>query len=151
MRRRTRSSSRSSLRHSAWSTPRPLNATGLAGPLASGQTLIGYVDSAGNVGAGQIAPETSISFQIPLAAAPALHIIPVGGPSTGACPGTAATPSAAKGNLCIYESQIVGTTGFALSGGLNPGGVTRFGVFGLLGASGSGDYIARGTWAVTAP
>ena len=127
------------------------NATGLAGPLASGQTLIGYVDSAGNVGAGEIAPETSISFQIPLAAAPALNVIPVGGPSTGACPGTADTPSAAGGNLCIYESKLVGTTGFALSDGLSPGGVTRFGVFGLLGASGSGDYIARGTWAVTAP
>jgi hypothetical protein len=127
------------------------NATGLAGPLASGRTLTGYVDSAGHVGAGEIAPETSISFQIPLAAAPTLNVIPVGGPSTGACPGTASTPSAAGGNLCIYESQIVGTTGFVLSDGLNPGGVTRFGVFGLLGASGSGDYIARGTWAVTAP
>ena len=127
------------------------NATGLAGPLASGRTLIGYVDSAGHVGAGEIAPETSISFQIPLAAAPALNVIPVGGPSTGACPGTADTPSAAGGNLCIYESRIVGSTGFALSDGASPGGVTRFGVFGLLGASGSGDYIARGTWAVTAP
>jgi hypothetical protein len=128
------------------------NATGLAGPLASGQTLIGYVDSAGHVGAGEIAPETSISFQIPLAAAPALHIIPVGGPSTGACPGTAANPSAAGGNLCIYESTLVNTTGFSLPDGLNPvSGPTRFGLPGLLGASTSGDYIARGAWAVTAP
>jgi hypothetical protein len=128
------------------------NATGLAGPLASGQTLIGYVDSAGHVGAGEIAPETSISFQIPLAAAPAFHIIPVGGPSTGACPGTANNPSAAPGNLCIYESTLVNTTGFSLPDGLNPvSGPTRFGLPGLLGASTSGDYIARGAWAVTAP
>jgi hypothetical protein len=127
------------------------NATGLAGSLASGQTLIGYVDSAGHVDPGEIAPETSISFQIPLAAAPALHIIPVGGPSTGACPGTAINPSAAPGNLCIYESTLVGTTGFALPAGLNPvSGPTRFGLPGLVGASGSGDYIARGAWAVTA-
>lgn len=128
------------------------NATGLAGPLASGQTLIGYVDSAGHVGAGEIAPETSISFQIPLAAAPAFHIIPVGGPSTGACPGTATNPSAAPGNLCIYEATLVNTTGFSLPAGLNPvTGPTRFGLPGLLGASTSGDYIARGAWAVTAP
>jgi hypothetical protein len=128
------------------------NATGLAGPLASGQTLIGYVDSAGHVGAGEIAPETSISFPIPLAAAPAFHIIPVGGPSTGACPGTANTPSAAPGNLCIYESTLVNTTGFSLPDGLNPvSGPTRFGLPGLLGASTNGDYIARGAWAVTAP
>lgn len=128
------------------------NATGLAGPLASGQTLIGYVDSAGHVGAGEIAPETSISFQIPLAAAPAFHIVPVGGPSTGACPGTATSPSAAPGNLCIYESTLVNTTGFSLPDGLNPvSGPTRFGLPGLLGASTNGDYIARGAWAVTAP
>ena len=128
------------------------NATGLAGPLASGQTLIGYVDSAGHVGAGEIVPETSISFQIPLAAAPAFHIIPVGGPSTGACPGTANNPSAAPGNLCIYESTLVNTTGFSLPDGLNPvSGPTRFGLPGLLGASTNGDYIARGAWAVTAP
>jgi hypothetical protein len=128
------------------------NATGLAGPLASGQTLIGYVDSAGHVGAGEIAPETSISFQIPLAAAPVFHIIPVGGPSTGACPGTANNPSAAPGNLCIYESTLVNTTGFSLPDGLNPvSGPTRFGLPGLLGASTNGDYIARGAWAVTAP
>ena len=128
------------------------NATGLAGPLAPGQTLIGYVDSAGHVGAGEIAPETSISFQIPLAAAPAFHIIPVGGPSTGACPGTADNPSAAPGNLCIYESTLVNTTGFSLPDGLNPvSGPTRFGLPGLLGASTNGDYIARGAWAVTAP
>ena len=128
------------------------NATGLAGPLASGQTLIGYVDSAGHVGAGEIAPETSISFQIPLAAAPAFHIVPVGGPSTGACPGTANNPSAAPGNLCIYESTLVNTTGFSLPDGLNPvSGPTRFGLPGLLGASTNGDYIARGAWAVTAP
>jgi hypothetical protein len=128
------------------------NATGAAGPLASGQTLIGYVDSAGNVQPGEIAPETSISFPIPLASAPALHIIPVGGPSTGACPGTASSPSAAGGNLCIYESTTVGTTGFSLPDGLNPvAGPTRFGLPGLLGASGNGDYIARGAWAVTAP
>jgi hypothetical protein len=128
------------------------NATGVAGPLASGQTLIGYVDSAGRVDPGAIAPETSISFQIPLAAAPALHIIPVGGPSTGPCPGTATNPSAAPGNLCIYESTLVGTTGFFLPDGANPvSGPTRFGLPGLIGASGSGDYIARGAWAVTAP
>ena len=129
------------------------NATGVAGPLASGQTLIGYVDSAGHVGAGEIAPEISISFQIPLAAAPTLHIIPVGGPSTGACPGTATSPSAAGGSLCIYESTLVNTTGFSLPAGLNPvSGPTRFGLPGLIGETGaSGDYIARGAWAVTAP
>src|SRR5213078_79225 len=93
------------------------NATGLAGPLASGQTLIGYADTAGHVSPGEIAPETSISFQIPLTTAPALHVIPVGGPPTGACPGTAENPSAAGGNLCIYETKLVGTTGFGLSDG----------------------------------
>jgi hypothetical protein len=127
------------------------NATGLAGPLASGQTLIGYVNTTGHTDPGQITNEASISFPIPLAAAPAVHFIPVGGPPTPACPGTDANPSATGGNLCIYESRIVGATGMALPGGANPVTPTRFGIPGLLATGTSGDYIARAAWAVTAP
>jgi hypothetical protein len=127
------------------------NATGLAGPLASGRTLIGYVNTTGHTDPGQITNEASISFPIPLATAPTVHVIPVGGPSTAACPGTDANPSATGGNLCIYESTIVGATGLAVPGGLHPVTVTRFGLPGLLATGTSGDYIARAAWAVTAP
>jgi hypothetical protein len=127
------------------------NATGLSGPLASGQTLIGYVNTTGHSAAGEIAPEATISFPIPLATAPAVHIIPVGGPPTSDCPGTDANPSATGGSLCIYESVIVGATGMAVPAGLHPVTVTRFGLPGLLASGTNGDYIARAAWAVTAP
>ena len=127
------------------------NATGLAGPLASGQTLIGYVNTTGHSNPGEITPEASISFPIPLAAAPTVHVIPVGGPPTSDCPGTDADPSATGGNLCIYESTIVGATGMALPAGLHPVTATRFGLPGLLATGTSGDYVARAAWAVAAP
>jgi len=131
--------------------PKSANATGLAGPLASGQTLRGYVNVTGHTDPGDITDEASISFPIPLATAPTVHFIPVGGPSTGACPGTAANPSATGGNLCIYELTIVGATGMALPDGLNPVTVTRFGVPGVLATGSATDYITRAAWAVKAP
>jgi hypothetical protein len=127
------------------------NATGLRGPLASGQTLIGYVNVTGHTDPGDISDEASISFPIPLATAPTVHFVPMGGPSTAACPGTAANPSATGGNLCIYELTIVGATGMALPSGANPVTVTRFGVPGVLATGNPTDYIARAAWAVTAP
>jgi len=133
--------------NSATSATSAANATGLAGPLASGQTLIGYVNVTGHTEPGQIANEDSISFPIPLATAPTFHVIPVGGPPTPACPGTDANPSATGGNLCIYESTISGATALVLPSGVT---ATRFGLPGLT-VSGSGDYIARAAWAVTAP
>lgn len=46
---------------------------------------------------------SAISFDIPLAAAPVANLVGIG-QSTTACPGTAAAPAAASGNLCVYVS-----------------------------------------------
>lgn len=124
------------------------NATGLSGPLASGKTLIGTFGTAGQKNTGFI-DETGITYQIPLAAAPAFNDIAPGGASTPACPGSAAAPSAAPGNLCLYETIRTGATGLTQ---ISPTQVRRFGavLFATSVANGA-SYEVDGVWAVTAP
>jgi hypothetical protein len=83
-----------------------VNAVGLAGPLSPGETLTGEVAVAGHrVGAGDTVDSSAISFPIRLQGAPNANAdVPVGGPPTPNCPGTANAPSAAPGYLCIYET-----------------------------------------------
>jgi len=122
------------------------NATGAAGPLASGQTLFGTVATAGHkVNAPDFVDETSISFPIPLAAAPTANVIPPGGPPTAACPGSSDAPSATGGNLCVYETTDTGTTGLTL--GPTPFGANVF----AQGVAAGANYEVIGVWAVQAP
>jgi hypothetical protein len=79
------------------------------GTIPSGVTLRGtaatvlVIGAVGNSGSGN-----GISFGgDQLAARPAAHIVPPGGPSTAQCPGTAEAPEAASGNLCVYVAQTV--------------------------------------------
>ncbi len=124
------------------------NTTGLAGPLASGQTLTGTVGSAGHqASGGDFIDETAISFQIPLASAPTLHLVPEGGPPTAQCPGTAQAPKAQPGSLCIYAELLSGATEVEF------GSLTRFGATLFLEdlEPAPVDYELEGVWAVTAP
>ncbi|HET9678449.1 MAG TPA: hypothetical protein VFP21_13205 [Solirubrobacterales bacterium] len=120
------------------------NATGLAGPLASGQSLFGRLALAGHKNeALDFVAESSISFPIPLAAAPTVNVITPGGGPTANCPGTSAAPAAASGNLCIFETGNTGFTGLSV-------GVTRFGasVF-PSGVSAASNYELQSVWVVT--
>ena len=142
----------------------------LPGTLPSGQTLQGAYAFSGYYG-GSPPPYSKydkgpadgvITFQIPLAAAPNLALIPrrqdVNQPGSPPpqCPGTILNPQAASGWLCVYESGIANNDGLeafsTFNGAQNT--ATRFGVG--LNIDGPFDTNAvhrtsKGTWAVTAP
>ena len=140
------------------------------GNLPSGQSLFGTYVAQGLSNGNLSAPaaqtaRASISFVIPLASAPDVQMKRAVASEPGEadpadCPGTAANPSAAPGNLCIYEqSRLANTTtpGFCNPGGMtcnNTGATmgTRFGVIVEWGPSAiNSNYGSYGTWAVTAP
>jgi hypothetical protein len=124
------------------------NGTGLAGPLAAGQTLRGVFEVAGNNDASGFVAGFDISYPIPLAAAPQTNVIPSGGPPTTNCPGTVANPLAVSGKLCIYVASLTGATG-----------LTELTAFGLplklgttfipAGVGAGANYQVNGAWAVT--
>jgi hypothetical protein len=113
----------------------------------------------GNWAAGGWANSTSsdawdnISFGFELAAAPQEHFIPAGSVPPARCPGTAASPKAAAGHLCVYESQHLNRAAVTIFTGAT-GGVSqasRWGAGLWLQPAAAGDYFSYGTWAVTAP
>jgi hypothetical protein len=90
---------------------------------------------------------TTVSFSIPLANEPVPNIVTAGGPSTAACPGSAADPVATPGNLCLYgASETYPVEIVTISGG----GGLKFGFLYLIEAAASANYEDYGTWAVTA-
>jgi hypothetical protein len=123
--------------------------------LGSGQTLRGYVEIWNVADAAGETTATSVSFQFPLAAAPAPHFIPAGAPNPPGCTGTPAEPGAAAGNLCVYEVTPVNAIGRVITGPAGVGSASRFG----FGARASADtapandtpYGYAAVWAVTAP
>jgi hypothetical protein len=125
------------------------NASGLEGPLASGQTLTGSFAVGGKkVGAFDSVDEGAVSFPIPLESAPAFNVVPPGGPSTPACSGTVNSPTAAAGQLCFYEAEDVGASGLGHSGEFP----SRFGSdYFAFDTTAGANYLVTGNWAVTAP
>ncbi len=127
--------------------PGPFPAT-----LPSGKTLTGLyrADTYVNNGSGESSVFISpgIGFTYPLAAAPTPNVVPIGGPPTAACPGSAANPQATPGNLCLYAAQG-GTPTCVYEPVANTcGTVSRFGFSVYMSTVPSG---SEGTWAVTAP
>jgi hypothetical protein len=119
-------------------------------PLASGKTETGVFYAIETVGTGSSGfVGAAISFTYPLAAAPVQNYRKIGSTPNAACPGTAADPQAAPGNLCAYET-VNGTGNEAFLDGA-ASTVRRFGSG--VAASSSGDFNDDliGTWAVTAP
>jgi hypothetical protein len=126
------------------------NATGLAGPLAAGQTERGdwaAYGSTGTFGEG-------VTFPIPLVGSlDPLHVHYVtGGKAVAGCPGTAASPAAASGNLCVYERAASNAVNTAIRGGGEaPGsqGADPSGFVVEFLPSAPGGASADGTWAVS--
>jgi hypothetical protein len=92
--------------------------------------------------------DASVSFGIPLKAAPTAHVIEPGEMPPAGCKGSVTEPEAESGNLCVFVAEhihilAIGTT--------SPQG----GEAGTVGAlvevlpSGTEDVDANGTWAVT--
>ncbi len=125
------------------------NATGLAGPLASGQTLTGTFGLGGHIGpVSDFVQEEGITFQIPLASAPALNYVAPSGPATAHCPGSFSNPTATPGQICLYAVNQTGASGVGTLA-LTP---NKFGVIVFpTGVAANTNYEVDGNWAVTAP
>lgn len=84
---------------------------------------------------------------------PTPNFRPVGSLPATVCPGTAANPQAAPGNLCIYESTDLNVEGQTI---VNPvtnsaPGASRFGVNIIAQSVANGVWATVGTWAVRSP
>jgi hypothetical protein len=96
--------------------------------------------------------DAAVSYPKPLKSVPTLHFIAKSQTPPPECPGTALTPKAKRGHLCVYEHD---------TGQRDPGDVPfltgdardKLGFsLSLLSAAGQGSiYFSEGTWAVTAP
>jgi hypothetical protein len=121
-----------------------------AGPLPSGKT---------EKGAWGVVPSgfafASISFTIPLSAAPTPHYVTVaewnGGTPPTACQGKPEEPTATASNLCVYETASAGTSGTpTISSPTDAGSVAgHAGKTGALVTVIGSPAEAYGTWAVT--
>lgn len=154
--------------------PEPAPSLPPGGTLESGTTLRGAVaTSTEQASSGASGSGNAVSFggyQLP--SRPVANVIPVGGEPTAACPGTAAAPKAAKGNLCVYAAlSLPAGSGQILvtdPAGESPSGVNynvesevgsvlgdqtvaRFGfrIAFLAGVNATASQL-RGSWAVTA-
>jgi hypothetical protein len=127
----------------------PAGKEGIPGPfpgtLPQGITLRGNFNIGGTAAAAGNVVEGDISFGFQFASAPAFHYIKSGAASTPECPGTAAAPEAAPGNLCAYGSATVNTAGL-VSNTTNKWGDTVF-----VSPSATGSFFDLGTWAATSP
>jgi hypothetical protein len=121
----------------------------LVSTLPSGDTETGYVSLASTATAANAFARTSISFQFPLATAPAAYYV-TGGP-TAQCPGSFAAPSAVSGNLCVYQNPAGSLNGSAVNveGPSGDGTSTRFGTGLFERSAGAGDFAVSASWAVT--
>lgn len=88
---------------------------------------------------------TSISYPLPMPSSLSVQYREVGSAPTSECSGSALTPTAAPGFLCVYE-DFANQVDF--SGNL---GNSRFGTSIYFATEASGDNYAYGTWAATAP
>lgn len=130
------------------------NVTNLPGVLASGQTLRGDVsDATDGSSAGTISSQ-NVSFPIPLASPPKVHIIKGTETPPAGCSGTPENPDASSGNLCIFIGTSEGPVGTFFT--IDPENVIaaqpasgKFGFFIYNNSTASGRDQWWGSWAVT--
>jgi hypothetical protein len=120
--------------------------TGFTSTLPPGKTEVGTW--ATDIGTESSTPlYVPISFNIPLEENVGVSIMDAKAPPTDECPGTAADPQAAPGNLCIYAGQLLGGTLFQF----DPGIANRNTYGTIVGVKRTASStLAYGTWAVTA-
>jgi len=98
---------------------------------------------------GQNFAASAQTFPIPLPSAPAAHYVTS---PTVSCPGSAAHPSAAPGNLCVYQEDSENVSAVTIFKDAGPGtGVDRWGFSAVPMSASSGPGAVWGSWAVTAP
>jgi hypothetical protein len=123
---------------------------GPAGPfldaLPNGKSIRGVFGFAndGTV-SGQIA-EGSISFGFPFATMPTVIVVPAGGPTPAGCSGTAASPGADSGKVCLFETFISQGTLTIIDSSYAD---HRYGVSMYINAPGTGRTEVYGNWVAT--
>jgi hypothetical protein len=140
-------------------TQGPKGDVGPAGPFPdtfpSGKTIRGRYWVGGTAAAGSgLALGNDISFIWPFSAAPTPHYIPSGGAVPSGCSGTAASPSASPGNLCVFEDSAVNAAARSdnnINGPSGDGTTTTLGAQLWVRSAAAGDFWIRGAWAATAP
>ncbi len=136
--------------------------SGFTATLPSEETETGawLVDEVGEESVARIALSFNIPLEEELEELESFEFVPVGGLSTPDCPGSASSPEAAPGNLCLYAAAQVGSgseefsevASFDPSQGLAPGvGATGAVIVFLTEGAGNEVIVADGSWAVTAP
>jgi hypothetical protein len=135
----------------------------LLATLPSGKSLHGAYSITGKrAGGANDRASTQVSLSIPLADAPAETVlVPFGeaNPDPTHCPGSAASPAASPGTLCVYEGQrgnatatkVCAVAAEGVCGTGTGGAADRFGASVITFALADGVYYSWGTWAVTAP
>lgn len=99
--------------------------------------------------AGQDFAASAQTFPVPLPFAPAASYVTS---PTASCPGSAAHPSAAPGNLCVYQEGSENVSAVAIFKDAGPGtGADRWGFSAVPTSVSSGPGAVWGSWAVTAP
>jgi hypothetical protein len=127
--------------------------------LESGKTLTGTYAIEFMPTAASQEGTTGITFQVPLASAPGAvrgtNIIPVGGTATAHCPGSSANPTAAAGQVCLYEgfnSNVSDRCIANVAGTWLCDASAKFGASVWITSAAAGTRtVSVGTWAVTAP
>jgi hypothetical protein len=127
-------------------------------PPRGGTTLRGTFAVAGVASSAGDVFQEGVSFGFSLASAPTVHLILPGTTAPAGCTGgTAQSPTADPGHLCIYEeTATIATASTAEFDPSNPGtgGIGTAAPYGFaiqLTSAAGGNVGARGTWAVTAP
>ena len=128
--------------------------TGFVKTLPKGESLKGEWSLAGVASAASQLFETSVTYAFPLGSAPIVHYISPGEELAPlGCTGSFEEPGAEEGNLCVFGSTQLNSSGHpsivdTFTGAIEAASPYGFSV-GALSAAG-GQLVARGTWAVTA-
>lgn len=90
----------------------------------------------------------AISFGVTLSAAPTVHYIPAGALPPAGCSGTAASPNAQAGHLCVFEVFSSNNTGNVIVTPAGAGGATAMGAVLFASSAAAGQVVITTTWAV---
>jgi hypothetical protein len=134
----------------------PEGKTGFTKTLPAGETETGAWAFAGTPEGSENGVLVPISFNIPLEnpmASGNVHFVTkaevAGGTAPAACTGSNVAPTAAAGNLCVYESLLFGAKFVGIDSPTGGLGAATTGAF-LSFAKEATPQIGYGTWAVTA-
>jgi hypothetical protein len=114
------------------------------------QALIrGQYAAIGTAGAVGARVGDNITFGVTLSAAPGVNYLNAGAAPTANCPGTAAAPNAAPGQLCVYEvSSTNANQRLIWNAATGAVGASVYGAIVHVSATAVGETVVFGTWAL---